>query len=367
MEDITESILFASNDLLVRRVTRAYGGGKRGEVCFVTFDPYTDQRRLERPGFGENYFRPRGIDAIHILSRDNRWYHHAELPAALAAVQAATAGYAQVIAYGSSMGGYAALHYGAACGAAIGIALSPQYSVDRAIAPFENRWAEDIARIAFHNHPIAPPPAQYILYDPRDALDRQHFALFAARAPVIGLRIPYAGHPVGGYLNETGMFEPLFDAVRAGTLDPPAFEAELRARRRQSGQYLFTLAQRVPRRRDRQKIALARMAVAANADDPTYLSYLGHVLDLAGEHDEARQLHLRAVARSEGHLHALHNLLVHHERIGDYPTALQIAETLVAGHPGVRMVHRSRDRIRRKLRPAGPLLRLARLLRLVPG
>lgn len=358
---LREEVLFASADLLVRRIAAGTGG-----LCYVTFDSYTDDRRLERPGFGQHFLQARGIDAIHVISRDNHWYQYPELDAALAAVARATHGYAQVIAYGSSMGGFAALNYGRACGATIGIALSPQYSVDRRIVPFEDRWADDMSRIAFRDDPPRPLPRQYLLYDPRDLYDRAHAELFAARSPSVMIPIAHAGHPVGSYLNETGLFQTLFDGVHADALDTETYVRELRRRRRQSGQYLFTLAQRVPARRMRQKLGLARAAVATNPLDPSYASYLACVLDEAGAHRDARALHDRAVAMTDRAMHPLHNLMLHHERVGELETATRIVDELVAAHPAVLLFRQSAARLRRKRRHARPLGRLARLLRLDP-
>lgn len=357
----TESVLFGSDDLLVRKI--ASGGS---DLCFVTFDSYTDNPSLDRPGFGQAYFHTRGIDAIHIISRENRWYQHAELSDALAATAGATAAYNQVFSYGSSMGGFAALNYGVMCGARAGIAISPQYSVDPQVVPFENRWSNEVGRIAFRREPIAPLPLQYVLYDPHDALDRAHYTLFAARSPTVGIRIPNGGHPVGGYLVETGSFDALFEGVRRGMLDATAFERDLRRRRRLSAQYLFTLSNRTPPYRSAQKLALARMAVKASPLDPGYVSHLAVVLDQVGQHAEAGPTHRRALAMAGRNLHILHNLMLHHEHVGELREARALADDLVASHPGRIMLEQSLDRIRREQRRLTPLGRLARLLRLEP-
>lgn len=359
--DCGDRILFASDDLMVRRVARG-----TGDICYVTFDSYTDHFTLDRPGFGEVFFRSRAIDAIHVVSRDNQWYQYDELADALAAIRAATRGYAQVIAYGSSMGGFAALRYGRACGAGIGIAISPQFSVDPAVAPFEWRWAPEIAHIRFRGDMPAPLPLQYILYDPRDRCDRQHFELFATRSPSVAIEIPNGGHPVAGCLAETALFEPMFDAIHAGIFEPTSFTRELRRRRRQSGQYLFTLAQRIPAYRMKQKIALARMAVSAHVDHPVYLSYYATVLDSAGRHAAARASHDRAVEISADGLHPLHNLMLHHEMLGELDEARRIVDALIARFPDVRMLHESRARLIRRERRATLLGRLAWMLRIEP-
>jgi tetratricopeptide (TPR) repeat protein len=338
--------LFRSDDLLVRRV-----GGFGGPICYVTFDSYTDNRTLDRPGFGEDYFRGRGIDAIHVLSRENRWYQHAELADALATVCAATAGYDRVIAYGSSMGGFAALHYGASCGAMVGLALSPQFSVDPAIVPFDRRWAEDVARIAFRDADRLPALAeQYIAFDPADAHDRQHFALFAARSSSRGVPVPHGGHPVGSYLVETGMLQPFLEEIESGAFDHLAYARELRRRRRLSGHYFYILAQRVPAHRPQQKVALARLAVETHGDNPLYRSQLGAALDAAGDFDAAHAVHRQAIAMSNANMFQVHYLMLHHEARGEHDRALAIVDRLIAENPDVLWLPLERKRVRRKRR-----------------
>jgi tetratricopeptide (TPR) repeat protein len=338
--------LFRSNDLLVRRVA-GYGG----PLCYVTFASYTDERTLDRPGFGEEYFRGRGIDAIHVLSRENRWYQHPELTEALAAVAAATAGYERVIAYGSSMGGFAALRYGVLAGAAVGLALSPQYSVDPAVAPFDRRWADDIARIAFRDDADLPAlPVQYVAYDSRDRHDRRHFDLFAARSLTIGVPVPHGGHPVGSYLVETDMLRTLLEQVERGSFDHKAHAWELRRRRRRSGHYFYILAHRVPPHRPRQKVALARLAVETQGDNPLYRSQLGNALDAAGDFDAAYEVHSEAIAMSQSNMFQVHYLMLHHEARGEYDRALEVVNRLIAENPEVLWLPLERKRVRRKRR-----------------
>ena len=338
--------LFRSDHLLVRRV-----GGFGGALCYLTFASYTDDRTLDRPGFGEDFFRARGIDAIHVLSRENRWYQHPELMDALAAVAGATGGYPRVIAYGSSMGGFAALRYGAACGATVGLALSPQYTVDPAIVPFDRRWADDVARILFRDDAHLPTlPAQYITYDPRDMQDRRHFDLFAGQSSTIGLPISHGGHPVGSYLVETDMMRPLLDGVESGSLDPQAFVQESRRRRRRSGHYFYILAHRTPTHRPRQKVALARLAVETQADNPLYRSQLGNALDAAGDFDAAYAVHNEAIAMSRSNMFQIHYLMLHHEARGEYDRALDVIDRLIAENPEVAWLPFERKRVRRKKR-----------------
>src|SRR5580658_5592563 len=99
--------VYRSSELAVRSVCES-----RSAACVVTFDSYSDDRSLYRRGFGEDFFRDRSIDAIHFVSRENDWYQYGEMPDALAAVAELVKGYDRVVAYGSSMGGYAAIRFG---------------------------------------------------------------------------------------------------------------------------------------------------------------------------------------------------------------------------------------------------------------
>jgi tetratricopeptide (TPR) repeat protein len=261
------------------------------------------------------------------------------------------------------MGGFAALRYGASCGATVGLAFSPQYSVDPVVAPFDRRWADDVARIAFRDDADLPVlPVQYILYDPRDAQDRRHFDLFAARSPTIGVPIPHAGHPIGAYLVETDMMRMLIEQVEGGRLDHLAYARELRRRRRRSGQYFYILAQRTPPHRPRQKVALARLAVETHGDNPVYRSQLGRALDAAGAFDEALEVHRQAIAMAHSTIHQVHHLMLHYEARGDYDRALEVADRLIADNPDVLWLPVERKRVRRKRRHRNWLGRLGGML-----
>lgn len=342
---LTERILFRSADLLVRAVTRPGDA-----LCYVTFDSYTDHPGLDREGFGERHFAARDISAIHVISRDNRWYQHPELPEALAAVAAETAGRARIVAYGSSMGGFAALMYGSACGAHVGLALSPQYSLKPRTPPYDRRWAADVAHIRFQPFTAPPLPLQYVLYDPRDRLDRAHAELFAARSETILIGIPNAGHPVGSYVNETEMFEPLFTGVVDGTLmeTAAAFEQELWRRRRMSGQYFFNIAVRTWQKRLSTSIAMARAASAARTDSAHYRSFLGFLLDKSGNHGEAAGHHHAAMALSGANIHTAINLAVHFSESGQHDEAARRIRNLDADYPNSHAVAVCARRIRRR-------------------
>jgi len=318
--------LFRSQNLVVRRV------GSRGGLLVVTFGSYTNEATLDRSGFGEDFLRREQIDAIHVIPRENRWYQHPEMREALTAIAEAARSYDRVLTYGSSMGAYGALRFAHACGAQAAIALSPQYSVDPAVVPFENRWQPDVAKTHFAEPPFAPAPHQYIFYDPRMTLDAQHFALYAAAGPTTAIPMPFAGHPVGGLLVETGALQAAIRAIAADRFDPGEVRALVRAGRRQSQHQYYLLGRRAMARRP--PLALALLRKAADIEPESHItSALAITLDRLGRHDEALGMHRAAVQRTTTNARAWMAYAAHLEATGDAKQAAQALRNALPGQP----------------------------------
>lgn len=332
-------VLFRSEDVLVRHVR---AGATPSAVCFVTFGSYTNDYTLDREGFGEEFLRGEGIDAVHVINRDNRWYQYPEMDAALAAVAAVTITYPRVFTYGSSMGGYAALRFARAVGAATAIAISPQFSLDPRVVPFETRWQADLAAITFREGPVEPTERQLIFSDPKLELDAAHVRLFAALPTETAMvNVPYAGHPVGAIMAETGVLKDALRTILGGRFDKGQVERALRARRRRSPHYYFTLARRAQERHPTVAIALLRRAVALRRESHT-LSHLATMLDLRREHEEAAPLHAEALALVPGNAYARVAYAMHLEYTGHAPDAAAELRRAAAGQgPSVKLMVRT--------------------------
>jgi tetratricopeptide (TPR) repeat protein len=319
--------LFRSADLLVRKV-----GNHGAACCVVTFDSFTDFRTLDRPGFGEFFLDRAGIDAIHVLSRDNDWYQYPDIPAAMACVRAAAQGYARVVTYGSSMGAYAALRLGGLAGAHAALALSPQFTIDPAIVPWETRWPESAklyTPLWERTLPLPALPEAYIVYDPVDN-DRKHAALYAKHLQFKSIRLPLCGHPVTGFLADIGLLQVLIRAVCRRDFDPAKFEAQACAERHRSPQYLINLALRTRSWRQSKRIALVREAVRLAPGDAGVLCYLAMELSAANEFDEALTLHRRTLEIAPGHPNLLLQYSRTLERSGDLAAAIAVMEQVEA-------------------------------------
>lgn len=339
-------ILYRSARLEVRRVPAG-----DGQQVVVTFDSYHEPPGTDRPGFGEPFFLHEKITAIHVMSHGNDWFQYSEIEQILDLIRNSCAGAERVLAYGSSMGGYAALRFAAAIGAQAALALSPQYSLDPRKVPFETRWAPDRRRIRFLKHldgPIRPGPQLIFAYDDALEADRRHAELLTAETPMTVLALPYAGHPVGAFLNDIGLLRPLVLNALNGSFDAARFRRAAHARRTRSAHWLAHLADRQPAWRSACGVALARRAVTLAPDRPALLDTLARRLAAAGDFADAVATHRRAIALEPivdyhwGLSRTLH-------QAGDPAGALEVAQHIQQLAPSVAGYHAWAARLREAL------------------
>ena len=287
--------LFRSGELVVRRV-----GGFSDRVCVVTFDSFSDEPTLDRPGFAEGFLRGRGIDAVHVVSRLNEWFQHPETLDAMAAVRAATAGYGRVLTYGVSMGGYGAIRLAGLAGAQVALAMAPQFSLLPGVVPFEYRWGAQAARqrdVWESTLELPDIDEAYVLFDPLN-IDSEHAAGFAGAMRMVPVRLRGAGHQVAGFLQDIGLLQQVvLDACR-GRLDVTGLEAEAWGKRRGSAQARLALAGRV--RSPGQRIALLRSALVLAPRSAPVLSQLGLALGASGVFAEGLAVHRAALSLEPG-------------------------------------------------------------------
>ena len=319
--------IFRSSELAVRSVCEF-----DSPTCVITFDSYSDDRGLDRQGFGEEFFRSRSVDAIHFIGRENDWYQYAETPAATAAVAQLAKGYDRVVAYGSSMGGYAAIRFGGMAGASVALAISPQFSIDPRTARFERRWKHDSDRIDFSLERTLRAPfveTSYIVYDPLDA-DRRHAELFRRRTRVIDVRLPNVGHPATGAIAESGLLTDLVVDVVNDRLDVSAITRRVLEAHEGSPQHHYVMSGRARLRRNR--LAHAARATAMAPEHFGFAAHYASLLAAAGRFEEAQIAFARAAAVAPDHPVLLYKLTEFHERRGDVESAIEVAELLVVLH-----------------------------------
>jgi tetratricopeptide (TPR) repeat protein len=319
--------IFRNDQLTVRSVCE-FGS----DTCVVTFDSYSDDRSLDRRGFGEEFFHSRGIDAVHFISGENDWYQYADLPAVAAQVADLVKDYPRVVSYGSSMGAYAAIRFGDLAGASEALAISPQFSIDPRVARFERRWKYDSDRIDFTLERTLKARfirTAYIVYDPRDA-DKRHADLFRRHTRVIDVSLPDVGHPATGSLAEAGLLGDVVLDFVADRLDPADLQRRIAASRETSPQFYYVKSSRA-------QFARSRIALAGRAADmaPGHFGFVANFASLlaeSGRFEEAQIALARAAAIAPDHPVLLYKLTEFHERRGDLESAIEAAELLVSLH-----------------------------------
>lgn len=287
--------VFRTADVAVRQ----WQGFSR-DCCFVTFDSFTDDRRLDRHGFAESFLGESRIDGVHLLTRDNDWYQYADFLDVCARVRALTEGYDRVIAYGSSMGAYAAIRFGGLVGADTALALSPQFSIDPRLVPFENRWLHDAKRIVplYEAEPSPFVPRAIVIYDKHDP-DARHVDLYRDKTEVVDVQLLNCGHPCTGYLVELRLLQDCCRAVARGDFDPGQFQVEARARRKEAGQFYVALALKARAKNLRQR--LLELAVARSPENFGYLAQLATTAAENGEYGLAADALARGTTIAPGH------------------------------------------------------------------
>ena len=121
-------------------------------------------------------------------------------------------------------------------------------------------------------------------------------SLWAAAMPVVRVPLPYAGHPAGAFLVQTGLLGSAVVDILGGRFDAAALLRLARARRRRSGQYLAMLAAAQPPWRRGLRLRLMQAAAEASPDQTLYASRLAMLLYRAGRDAEAEAWHRRALA-----------------------------------------------------------------------
>lgn len=350
---------------LVARAVTGHGSA----CCVVTFEAFGHAAKLDRQAFGEGFLSAARIDAVHVVPAASDWYQHADFPDLCRHVEAFTRRYERVVAYGSSMGGYAAVRFGGSVGAHQAFALSPQFSIDPRRVPFDRRWADAARGLDFTTEAKASHfvDTAFIAYDPHDP-DRRHVDLFRPHTEVVDIAIPYCGHPSSHYLREVGLLQKAVLDLAAGTFDATALRDRARARRKEAPAFYVALSRRA--RSETLALALAERAIARSSAGQIALTHFAVLAARAGRFADAQAALERAQSLQPGHPTVRRAQAEVHERAGDLDRAIALVEGLCrdplpADDDRARLTHlklRRRFALYRALTSPATLDRLGRLL-----
>jgi len=294
------------------------GGDPPSPTVLIAFDHWRPVHDDRDPGFAEEFAISHAIDVIYVRCQTNAWWQYPEMADALAVIAGFAADWSRVITYGSSMGGYAALRYADMLGAAAAIAISPQYSIDPATAPWEHRYDEEASAIDFIHDPLieARAACRYIaVFDPINPWDARHIERIKGDIPLEEIKFPLSGHPSFDYLNRIGLVSPVALALIEGSYDHRHFTALARAARRSQPQYWFHLTWMLEIH-GHIRAAIDTGLIHASMQDDKPAAYAKAVRRLIpmGQRSFAEKLHLVPEADRALLLEAARSVLEHDDR-----------------------------------------------------
>ncbi|MBN8292442.1 hypothetical protein JI664_10735 [Rhodobacter sp. NTK016B] len=193
----------------------------------------------------EDNIRFRGHSAVFVFSKYNHWWQIPELDEMCACIRAATEGYAQRIAYGSSKGGFGALLLGADIDSTRIVAIAPQTTISDPAIPLRSVWKEEIAKRPILRDNVADSLKilPEVLYDPYKETDLPHVNHLKARAEIEELRFPHGGHKLLKTFKECGILGDVMGRLfREKTSESELLEIFDPVKRRSSS-YMLNLVQ----------------------------------------------------------------------------------------------------------------------------
>lgn len=208
----------------------------------VAFAPFDFPFENSDGGWGSASFSKRGIAHVCVSHAQEDWHQNASFFPAMQACRDAFSLSRPLVAYGFSMGGYAALLAARTLKAKRVVAISPQYTIDDAVVPWDRRYYKEWMRMGPWIHDAVPEVSAIegeviVCLDPLHRKDRRQWTLFPTPSDCNRVLLHGAGHAGIQTMIEMGMTDVLFDLLRCevGWQD---LRRAYRTNRRKSFRYL---------------------------------------------------------------------------------------------------------------------------------
>lgn len=257
---------------------------QKSKTLVVTFEyaGKPDYRpNMDRLGWGVEWLTRQGHSVLSVKPLRTDWYRKKDLHFFLLGMKAGGFfdRFEQVVFYGASMGGYAALAFSQLAPGCTVIALSPQATLDPTLTGWDPRfrearnedWTGQFASGVDCSHA----GRVYVIYDPMNRPDKLHAEMICGKS-VVRLKFPAGGHLVASQLSQLRLLGSVFRGAVDGSLTVSSFSRIARSRR-DLLQYWVILA------KHSRSYALARACVnRAKMIDPKaysvefYNAYVAH-------------------------------------------------------------------------------------------
>lgn len=161
-----------------------------------------------------------GMNCVGFMAKKPNWFPCANMEAAIRCIDNVVSRFSCRVAYGGSMGGYAAIKYSALLGVSEVIAFCPQWSIDPAECAgkrsgYEKFFNPSMAAMGIRKSDVAGRIC--VLYDPAHEIDSFHYSHIAALCDdLVSMRVRMAGHHVTSILAGTLNMSEIIEAFRDG-------------------------------------------------------------------------------------------------------------------------------------------------------
>ena len=212
----------------------------RGDSLVVSFDNLaTIDEGWPRGPWAWGRLEPLGHSVLGVQSHAKDWFRQPTAPDLLRGLEERGffRRFRRVVLTGASMGGFAALNFAPLIPGSRVLAFSPQSTMNKVIAPFEQRFPFAVRKSNWEGMPFLDAAAAVpyirravVLYDPFVPEDRAHAARLAGPGVQL-LRAPFCTHEAIRVVLKSGTFPLLVNALVEGDGPGPEFWQAFRARR----------------------------------------------------------------------------------------------------------------------------------------
>ena len=205
----------------------------------VSFDNLSQagNEAYSREPWAQKFCEDRGFSHLGVYAQTPNWFRSKALIDALETMRddGFFKQFDEVAFVGTSMGGFAALTFSALSPGARVVAFSPQTTLDKALVPWEERFANGRAAdwsLAFSDAAKETRRAKqvFVIYDPFHASDKAHIDRLKGKN-IIRLKGFGLGHKSALALNRMEALKAVMEGGIAGNLEPSSFYKMLRARK----------------------------------------------------------------------------------------------------------------------------------------
>ena len=191
----------------------------------------------EAPAWGEGFLKKLGVSAFHVRPKKSCWYLGRDLQGFMRSASSTGlfSTWSNVMTYGGSMGGFAALAYARTVSARRVLSMNPQLNLGPSVRTWEDRfpealeqdWTSDLTRI---EEQVRDVETLVLVYDPYHRQDRRQVDLMTS-PHAIRLKIPFVGHMMATHMKDLSVLGPVFRQTLRGEIDVQAFYRQIRGRR----------------------------------------------------------------------------------------------------------------------------------------